>query len=91
MTTLPALAGSEKQIAWAEDLRTKKIAALEAHLENVYAYARKKGMSEEKIAEQKVGIDANLAKLTAKTSAAWWIEFRALAAHMLLQEVLVNG
>jgi hypothetical protein len=38
---LPALEGNEKQIAWAESIRAKKIAAAEAAIADSFRYAQR--------------------------------------------------
>ena len=73
---LPELLGSEKQIAWAESIRVKVIAEAEA------AIARTATTP-----ERKAQVAPLLAKLTAQTEAAWWIDRRNKSGIELLKEM----
>ena len=61
---LPELTGSEKQIAWAEVIRSKAFQAL--HCLMPYADSDK----------SKEWMDGWRSQMTAKTEAAWWIDHR---------------
>lgn len=62
---LPTLTGSPKQIAWAETIRARALAAIDAR----FAAARAKG-NDVSVAERKTAI------LVTMTASDWWIEHR---------------
>lgn len=78
-TTLPALTGTPKQIAWAEKIRPAKIAEIEANIADLRAYLTKTGIFGVSDPAQRAEIEAGIAEreaLITKTSAAWWIDRR---------------
>lgn len=74
-TTLPALSGSEKQIAWAEQIREKKIPAIESIKVALYA-KRPAFLSEAALAQISEEIEAFFAEITQNASAKFWIDKR---------------
>lgn len=71
-----ALTGSEKQIAWAEKIRSEKLAEMRTFIDSFLVAGRKAGHSDATLtsAPAYVAISAALAKIEAQTSAAWWID-----------------
>ncbi|GHE51153.1 hypothetical protein GCM10019059_07970 [Camelimonas fluminis] len=73
---LPALEGSEKQVAWATEIRATIIADLKAQRAAIGAIAQRMAGN----AAAEAGIAAAYAAMdaaAAKTAAAWWIDNRA--------------
>jgi hypothetical protein len=83
------LTGSEKQIAWAETIRTAKTAELEAWRQNMLAMAAKTArtatMTDEVIAAKITEYEALIGKVLGNTSAAYWIDRRGFDARQLLK------
>ena len=69
---LPALTGSEKQVAWASSLRDEAVTLLRAGL--VDAYRRCNSLANP--VEARAEIDAEIERVFADTSAARWIDTR---------------
>lgn len=82
---LPTLTGSEKQVSWAETVRTNQLAMVVRELDNVAAAMARQGKSEAQIATDRAPIDAMVAKVQAQTSAAWWIDHRSDSLQTLLK------
>lgn len=72
-----ALEGSEKQVAWAEDIRSKVYAAVEAVAKETVA-ANEAVASAEDLATAKENIERALETLRSETSAKWWIDNRRM-------------
>lgn len=70
------LEGSDKQIAWAEDIRGKFMPQLDAERQGCADHGA--------TAEQLAKIDTVLAWLRGQKSAAWWIDHR-LSSHTALR------
>ena len=84
---LPALVGSDKQVAWATTIRAEllcKVAQMRSEFE---ATGRKQNVTEDVMTAQMGQFDALVTKLTAQTAAAWWIDRRSNSAQALLKEV----
>lgn len=82
--TLPQLKGTEKQIAWAEKIRTVKLAELETWLADEDA-VKHAGMKRHR--------EAILPRIRRRVQASWWIEQRdkapnevAFAVSLLLRQ-----
>jgi len=82
---LPALTGSDKQIAWATTIRRDQMALLTAEVERRLAgmAAKMAQLGDALTTEQRAGAAANQAKYgemiayaEAQTSASWWIDNR---------------
>jgi hypothetical protein len=79
---LPALAGSEKQIAWAETIRAEWIANVRRMMaDHEKKFARRdemeaKGVPADVLDEIDMVTRQIAAELTGQTSAAWWIDHR---------------
>ncbi len=78
---LPALEGSEKQIAWATDIRLRKLAELEQMMEEALAE-----MPEEKELIEAQGREYK-AKLLKITRAATWIDARGYKVEDIITSV----
>ena len=78
---LPALEGSEKQIAWATDIRLKKLAELEQMMEEAFVE-----MPGEKELIEAQGREYK-AKLLQITKAATWIDIRKNGVEQILSTV----
>ena len=84
---LPALVGSEKQVAWALTIRAEQLGKVAAMRKEFEAIGRKQNVTEDVMATQMGQFDALVAKLTAQTAAAWWIDRRSNSAQSLLKDV----
>lgn len=71
-TSLPALIGSEKQVAWAESLRANAMGLLAVALVDAYRQCN----SRINPTEARAAIDAEIARVFDETSAARWIDTR---------------
>lgn len=78
---LPALAGSEKQIAWARTIRAEKVNEISKWFDEVRATvpAEKRDLFEEQCA-------VTLQSLLSKASASWWIDRRDKAERAIASE-----
>lgn len=84
---LPALSGSEKQVAWATTIRAGLVAGVMAERDTFLALGRRQGASDERIAEQMALFDRAVDAVRGQTSAAWWIDHRDESASALLREM----
>lgn len=85
MNKLPALKGTEKQVAWAEKIRAERIEKILTEGRNAYAMIKMLQSRPRTEAEKRLDIE-RIATYQAKfdfamdaaktTSAAWWIEHR---------------
>jgi hypothetical protein len=75
---LPALTGSEKQIAWATDLRIAKAGKLANDFDNQFSNLRNAGKLRTDQREEFLVayVKAKCADLTTETSAKYWIDRR---------------
>lgn len=73
---LPELAGTPKQIAWAESIRSEKIKELGELRNYIIANANPNPEFQEMLANALKIIDDKMQELTAETSAAKWIDSR---------------
>jgi len=85
---LPELKGSDKQIAWAETIRAKKVSELDKSLSDNDLEYLKKRAHRQGIADADKKIDIAIVSIKSKTSASWWIDSRDYNAEMLLLEEL---
>lgn len=76
MTTQITLKGSEKQIAWAEDIRTKGLALLDEHVAEFEAHIKSLGQLNEQQQAMLPRYYAAVENIRTNDSAAWWIENR---------------
>lgn len=81
-TDLPALVGSDKQIAWATTIRHAGLASIEATLREFERQAT--GIPAETIEQQRALFRAYRETLVGQTSAAWWIDHRDESGRRLL-------
>ena len=84
---LPALTGSDKQVAWATTIRAEQLGKVAKMRQEFEATGRKQNVTEDVMAAQMGQFDALVAKLTAQTAAAWWIDRRTNSAQALLKDV----
>lgn len=75
---LPALTGTEKQIPWAETIRQRILADIDAL---IYAGAKRNGRNE-------LAIQESYQAIRNKTTAHWWIDRRYLKGEFELEELL---
>ncbi len=73
------LAGTEKQIQWAEDIRAKMLAP--ERISEVEAIIRS---AETRQPAQAAAVRKALEIVTAETSAAWWIDQRGLTLKLVV-------
>lgn len=83
-TNLPALTGTPKQVAWAEDIRRKQLAEVAGYI----AQTREQGTRQpEKAAMFDALIAAVEADIPTRTDASWWIDNQ----HTAWREVWAVG
>ena len=80
---LPELTGSEKQISWANRIRTEKIADLEKLFDS-WASQRTTANS----AQIDAVVSSVIEFVRKQTSAAWWIDNRDLNSKKLIKEAM---
>lgn len=68
--------GTEKQIKWAREIRTRKTIEMIDGLEEEVKLWRKDGVPEADIADAKAQFEAQINLVKEKDSAKWWIENR---------------
>ena len=93
MITIPEiqLKGSEKQVAWATEVRNNYIELLKPLLDRLQKgvdFARANGKSEETIAEGIALFQSKVDKTFSQTRASWWIDCRSYAIEGLINRVL---
>jgi hypothetical protein len=72
---LPELTGSEKQVAWAETLRSSAITDYDAHATaRLERLQKDRPNRQDRLAEMQAIYDEVRAWLVSKTDAAWWIK-----------------
>lgn len=81
--SLPALQGSEKQVAWATTIRAQALASIEEQLSEL---ERRSGQSREINPE----IGQALEALKAETLASWWIDRRGSTLSLLREKRTVT-
>lgn len=79
---LPALSGSDKQVAWAERIRAERLAEITAEIDRRVS----KAPSADVEAEARAHVAPVVASIMAHTEAAWWIEQRAMTAIQMLRQ-----
>lgn len=83
-SALPALTGSQKQIAWARKIRGEKIADIRKWLDELHAAAERKGA-----AEQFEPQAATVMRLMAdKVDSRYWIDSRDVPGVAMAQDAL---
>lgn len=85
---LPALTGSDKQVAWAASVRAKQLAVIAAELEKV---AGAYDPADAAQAAAMAGIEAAVARITRQAAASWWIDRRDSGTRALLREFVPQG
>ncbi len=85
--TLPALVGSDKQIAWATTIRAKIVAEAQTQLTDKLAQIETLAAPEDKRTQARAAFEGAYARLTSETAAAWWIDRRQRAGEALLLEL----
>jgi hypothetical protein len=73
---MTALTGTDKQIAWAEKIRSEKLTEMRKFIDGFMIAGRKAGHSDAILtaAPAYVAITVALAKIEAQQSASWWID-----------------
>lgn len=79
---LPALTGSEKQVAWAETIRAEKLGAIQEAIEELQGQCPKA-----KWPEVEGKLVAATDALQAQTAASWWIDHRDLKVAYILADL----
>lgn len=79
--SLPALTGSEKQIAWATTLRIEKLAEARTYIDDLLRRGRSRGHD---VAEAAVELEKLLVRLEHQTEAKFWIDNRYDSARAFL-------
>ena len=83
---LPELAGTPKQIAWAQTIRHEILARVACEREELAAAGRRENASAERYAQMLKEFDGWAAKLRGQRKAWWWIDRRdALVGHLLAE------
>jgi len=77
---LPALLGSPKQIAWAEEIRARLVAELRDLLARVISNAPS--------AADAAAVQGAAAQIESETSAAQWIEWRNSSPQTIIRQIL---
>lgn len=78
---LPALTGSDKQIAWATTLRVEKLAEARTYISDLLARGRENGHD---VAEATIELEKLLVRLEHQTEAKFWIDNRHDSARYFL-------
>lgn len=76
MTIQITLKGTEKQIAWAEDIRAKGLALLDEHVAEFEAHIKSLGQLNEQQQAMLPRYYAAVENIRMNDNAAWWIENR---------------
>jgi hypothetical protein len=85
---LPELAGTPKQIAWAQTIRHEILARVACEREELAAAGRRENASEERYAQMLKEFDGWAAKLRGQRKAWWWIDRRDAPVGHLLAEMM---
>lgn len=88
---LPALSGSEKQIAWAETLRMKSLKSIEQFIDDARKLGERQGVDQAQIDEGIGKLQAAADKIKGVALASWWIDRRDHTAQEFLREALTRG
>lgn len=78
---LPSLAGTDKQISWAESIRREKMAELTAVVTSIHTAASNPDVNTMDVARLLEAANA----VRAQSSAAWWIDHRRDDAQHLMR------
>ena len=86
----PELVGTEKQVAWADDIRGAFIRQVEAVVVKAYSQPKQdgskiEGMDDLYAVMEQVGMIAAIEKVFAKTDAKFWIDNRGASFGQLVQ------
>lgn len=84
---LPALTGSEKQVAWANTLREKMLAKLAELVAYAKGYAAEHG-DDASVARQMCQIEIGAELIRSRTAASWWIDNRSTDGRELIKSLL---
>jgi hypothetical protein len=85
---LPELAGTPKQIAWAQTIRHEILARVACEREELAAAGRRENAAHERYAQMLKEFDAWAAKLRGQRKAWWWIDRRDAPVGHLLAEMV---
>ena len=85
---LPELAGTPKQIAWAQTIRHEILARVACEREDLAAAGRRENAAGERYAQMLKEFDAWAAKLRGQRKAWWWIDRRDAPVGHLLAEMM---
>lgn len=87
---LPALVGSDKQVAWAESIRAKlvpQIDAAEADFQARVDEANAAGRGSAKLGDVWAAIQADVAALRSEPAARWWIDNKDYSGKTLFDRI----
>ena len=85
---LPELAGTPKQIAWAQTIRHEILTRVACEREDLAAAGRRENAAGERYAQMLKEFDAWAAKLRGQRKAWWWIDRRDAPVGHLLAEMM---
>lgn len=85
---LPPLAGSEKQVPWAETLRVATLGKIEEELATLEAEADPDRVRTPAELDAERQVLHAIAVITAETSAKWWIDHRYDSVSQIIREVV---
>ena len=92
---LPRLAGTEKQVAWARSLRSKRLAEMAKFRERTESLAQRSlddgSTTPDEVAQGMKMLDGLDARLQLAADARWWIDKRHYTLKGLLQEMHTSG
>ena len=88
-TTIPTLTGTDKQIAWANDIRDKRTAELDAMIANIIStgHGNPQGKSAAEIESQG---EQYREILLSRTDAGFWIDSKDYGLTMVLNLSLIH-
>ncbi len=90
---LPPLTGSEKQVPWAETIRSEKFNYLQKTKQDKLEYLHREAFygSYDALPINDPHWDYAVSLLTAQTAASWWIDNRDIKIGIILKQLFVNN
>ena len=91
----PPMTGSDKQIAWAEQIQLRAVQAMRKFADNALAISRKElvdGKITEDVHQERIAQNERYIRyLYIETSASWWIDRRDKSEMDLCRELVLRG